>query len=286
MVERKSYPAGVPCWVDIAHADVQAAVTFYTGLFDWQISDATPHGSPGRYYVARCGVSAVAGIAPLATSAPGASGKWSTYISVDDADAVVGRVRDAGGQVLTPPIDAPSACRVAVCADPAGAVFGVWQARGFGGAELVNAPGSWNWSDLNASDLAAARAFYATVFGWETTPVDFGSAESFMVRRPGYSDFLEQIDPGVRARHLDAGAPEGFTDAIAWMRPLSSSERDPHWGVTFSVDDTDARAERVARLGGAVLVEPFDVPYSRMAVVRDPQGAVFSISKFVPPSKN
>ena len=284
MVERKSYPAGVPCWVDIAHGDVRAAVTFYAGLFDWQISDATPPGSPGRYYVARCGGSAVAGVAPLAESAPGAGGRWSTYISVDDADAVAGQVRDAGGQVLTPPIDVPSAGRVAVCADPASAVFGVWQARGFGGAELVNAPGAWNWSDLNANDLAGARAFYAAVFGWETTPVDLGRGESFMVRRPGYSDFLEQIDPGVRQRHLDAGAPEGFTDAIAWMQPLSPSEREPHWAVTFSVDDTDARAERVARLGGTVLVEPVDVPYSRMAVVRDPQGAVFSISKFVPPS--
>src|SRR5918911_1645323 len=161
MVERKSYPAGVPCWVDIAHGDVQGAVTFYAGLFDWQISDATPPGSPGRYYVARCGGSAVAGIAPLAE----------------------------------------------------------------------NAPGAWNWSDLNANDLAGARAFYAAVFGWETTPVDFGSGESFMVRRPGYSDFLEQIDPGVRQRHLGAGAPEGFTDAIAWMQPLSPAEREPRWAV-------------------------------------------------------
>src|SRR5919202_6827550 len=133
MVARKSYPAGVPCWVDIAHGDVRAAITFYAGLFDWQISDATPPGSPGRYYVARCGGSAVAGVAPLAESAPGAGGRWSTYISVDDADAVAGQVRDAGGQVLTPPIDVPSAGGGGGGPDPAKGAFGVWEAPGLGG---------------------------------------------------------------------------------------------------------------------------------------------------------
>ena len=58
----------------------------------------------------------------------------------------------------------------------------------------------------------------------------------------------------------------------------------PHWGVTFAVDDADAAAETAASLGATVLVPPFDAPWVRMSIVRDPQGAVFTASQFVPPS--
>ncbi len=56
----------------------------------------------------------------------------------------------------------------------------------------------------------------------------------------------------------------------------------PHWHVTFSVDDRDAAAERALALGAADLAGPVDTPFTRMATVRDPQGAVFTLSQFVP----
>jgi uncharacterized protein len=56
----------------------------------------------------------------------------------------------------------------------------------------------------------------------------------------------------------------------------------PHWSITFAVDDADATAARAAELGGEVVVAPFDAPYVRMTVLRDPQGAQFSASKYVP----
>ena len=56
------------------------------------------------------------------------------------------------------------------------------------------------------------------------------------------------------------------------------------WGVTFAVDDADATAERATELGGEVLVPPLDAPWVRMTVLRDPQGATFTASKFVPPT--
>jgi predicted enzyme related to lactoylglutathione lyase len=54
--------------------------------------------------------------------------------------------------------------------------------------------------------------------------------------------------------------------------------------VTFAVDDADAVAERAAKLGGEVLMPPFDAPWVRMTVLRDPTGAAFTASKFVPPT--
>ncbi len=52
----------------------------------------------------------------------------------------------------------------------------------------------------------------------------------------------------------------------------------PHWMMDVDVDDCDATVAKVPAAGGTVLAEPFDVPgIGRMAVVADPQGAVFSI---------
>jgi predicted enzyme related to lactoylglutathione lyase len=51
----------------------------------------------------------------------------------------------------------------------------------------------------------------------------------------------------------------------------------PHWGVYFSVDDTEAAMDKVKELGGQVLMGPMDVEPGKIAVVQDPQGAVFNI---------
>src|ERR1700694_5903930 len=72
-----------------------------------------------------------------------------------------------------------------------GAGFRIWQAREHRGAQLVNAPGSWNWSNLNTPDAEGAMRFYTAIVGWESSEVDFGAGASWMVRMPGYADFLE-----------------------------------------------------------------------------------------------
>jgi uncharacterized protein len=287
MLERTAYPAGVPCWVDTAQPDPRAALAFYDGLFGWQFEDTMPSDSPVRYFLARLRGRAVAAVGSVTDGVP-RTPVWNTYVWVDSADETAAKVRSAGGQVITPPFDILDAGRMAVFADPAGATFCVWQAGEHKGAQLVNEPNTWNWSDLNTRDVEGAKAFYGAVFGWEASRVDFGFGESYMWRVPGYADFLERNDPGVRQRHVEAGAPEGFTDAIGWMQQMTSDQFPddalPHWSVTFSVDDTDAIAERTKQLGGRVTVPPFDVPYARIAVVSDPQGAMFSVSKYIPPT--
>jgi uncharacterized protein len=67
------------------------------------------------------------------------------------------------------------------------------------------------------------------------------------------------------------------------MSPLAPDENRPaHWSVSFAVDDTRATAERTLELGGSVLVEPFDGEVVRIAVLADPQGAVFAVNQFEP----
>jgi predicted enzyme related to lactoylglutathione lyase len=281
MTPRETYPPGVSCFIDTERADVDAAAAFYGGLFGWTFEDRMPPGSPTRFLMAMLDGLAVAGIG----SAPseGAAPAWNTYVSVESADAIVPRVKAAGGSVLLEPFDVGPAGRVAVFADPEGASFRIWQAGRTHGAQVVNDPGAWNWSDLETRDVGAAQAFYRAVFGWEYQLVDFGAGPAAMIRVPGYGDHLEALTPGTLAHHKQLGAPDGFSDAIGWMQPPSNPDAPARWAVTFTVADADDTARRAPELGGAVLVEPFDVPYVRMAVLRDPDGETFAIGKFQPP---
>jgi predicted enzyme related to lactoylglutathione lyase len=273
-LRREGFPPGVPCWVDVTVPDPPAAAAFYAGVFGWELEETVP----GRDFVARVEGLAVAGMGSPLEGAPPAPA-WNTYIAVDDAGATAARATEAGGQVLVAPVDVAGAGRAAVCRDPAGARFNLWQSGARKGAELVNAPGTWNWSDLNTSDPAGAAAFYGAVFGWEASTVHLGDYEATMWRIPGYADYREQFEPGLRRRHAERHAPEGFSDAIGWMLPLGASDT-PHWSVSFAVDDTDRVARRAEELGGRVLVAPHALRSVRLAVLADPHRAVFAVTDF------
>jgi predicted enzyme related to lactoylglutathione lyase len=285
MYKRDGYLPGVPCWVDTMQPDPQAAVHFYRGVFGWQVEDRMPADAPGRYFVARLGGRDVAAISSQPEGLSPAP-VWNTYIWVDDADETAARVKAAGGHVISEPFDVLDAGRMAACADPSGAVFYLWQAGTHRGAEAVNEPGTWNWSDLDTRDLDGAKAFYGAVFGWETDTLDMGFGESTMVRVPGYADFLERFDPELRRRQAEHGAPLGFAECIGWMQPMTgdrfADDVPSHWSVTFSVADTDAVAATAVELGGRVLTPPFDAGPVRAAVLSDPQGAVFTVSTYTP----
>ncbi len=280
MLERDGYPHGVPCWVDTGQPDPEAAARFYGDLFGWEFSDIMPPGSPGRYFVARLHGRDVAAVGSQPDGAPPLP-VWNTYVWVDSADAAAVRVKDAGGSVLVAPFDVLDGGRMGVFADPSGAVFCVWQAKAHRGAQIVDQAGTWVFSDLNTRDVEGSKAFYGAVFGWEADAVDVGSGETWMWRVPGYGETLAANDPDLYHRQEDFGAPEGFEDAIGWMA-VASEDAPPHWSVTFAVDDTDAIATRAAKLGGTVLVPPFDAGVVRAAVLQDPQGATFTVSKFDP----
>jgi uncharacterized protein len=286
VLERDGYPAGVPCWVDTGQPDPAAATRFYAGLFGWEFEDRMPEDSPGHYFVARLRGRDVAAVGSQPERSP-STPTWNTYVWVDSADETAAQVKDAGGKVLMEPFDVLDAGRMAIFADPEGAAFCVWQAREHKGARLVNAPSTWNFSELNTRDPEGAKAFYGAVFGWETDTVDLGEGDFTFWRLPGYGDHLAERDPDLRRRMADDGAPSGFEDAVAWLVPMAGggngADDAAHWSLTFAVDDADAVADRAAELGGEVLVPPFDAPFVRMTVLRDPQGATFTASKYLPP---
>jgi len=282
--ERDGYIPGVPCWVDTSQPDPEAAIDFYGGLFGWDLEDTMPPGSDGRYFIARLRGGDVAAIGSIPSAAP-QSATWKTYVWVDSTDDTASKARAAGGGVLIEPFDVMDAGRMAVLTDPEGASFCVWQANRHKGARVVNEAGALNFNGLATRNVEGAKAFYDAVFGWRTLALDGGFLAWTL---PGYGDHLERESPGLRERIAEFGADPGFADVVASINPLRGDQPDvrPHWNVTFGTDDADATAEAAARLGGTVVVAPFDVPWSRMTVIADPQGATFIASQFVPENKD
>jgi uncharacterized protein len=277
--DRDGYIPGVPCWIDTSQPDPQAAVAFYSGLFGWEFEDVMPPDSEGEYFIGRLGGRSAAAVGSIPEAAPQMA-MWNTYIWVDSADETASKVADAGGTTLMEPFDVMEAGRMAVFADPEGAVFCVWQAKENKGAQVVNEAGSLNFNGLNTRDVEGAKRFYGSVFGWETLALD-GGAE--MWTQPGYGDHLEESDPEIRKRVAEVGGPTGFEDVVASINPIGDDQPDTpaHWNVTFAVDDADAAAAKATELGGKVIVPPFDAPWVRMTILADPQGATFIASKFV-----
>ncbi len=123
------------------------------------------------------------------------------------------------------------------------------------------------------------------MFGWESDPLEMGGgATSGMLRLPGYGDFLMQRDPALRERQEENDAPGGFADAVALLSPAGQAVTEARWGAIFAVGDADASFATATELGADVVTPLFDTQYTRMGVVRDPQGAELTLSEYRPPA--
>ena len=273
--DQRRYPHGVTSWVDLLTPDLDAATRFYGELFGWTFTDVAPRGGPGSYLLGTLDGQEVGGIAPADESAATAPARWRTYVAVDDADAAAAAVTAAGGAVIMAPQDAGPQGRGATCADPQGAEFRLWQAGRRLGAQVVNVPGAWNFSVLHTPDPDAVWPFYGAVFGWTVDPALGGG----MIRVPGYGDHLAAtVDPQIHERQQFA--PPGFADVVAGFRE-ESDPAEMGWQVMFMVADRDESAATARRLGARVLSTAED-DWTRTAVVKDPQGAMLTLSQFAP----
>jgi hypothetical protein len=185
---------------------------------------------------------------------PEAHTMWMTYLATSDADATAAKIKGAGGQLVMETMDVMDVGRMAVAVDTAGAVFGIWQARAFPGAQVVNEPGAMRWNEQMSRDFEGSKAFYAAVFGYEYGDM---SGDGFK-----YATFkVDGKDVG-GIGDLHAGVPAGTPAG---------------WRVYFGAANMDASVARVQANGGSVICEPVDHPYGRMSTVADDQGAVFSL---------
>ena len=249
MGQRASYEPGNFCWVDLATTDVAAARDFYAEVFGWS-DDGHPETG---YTIFRKDGAAVAGLMPQSEEQArhGVGPAWTTYVCVQNADAAAARAAELGGSIGVPAFDLEATGRMAVVADPQGAVFALWQPGDFQGAELVNEVGAWAWNDVQTTDVDGAATFYRELFGWDIAEV------------PGSGGRYFSISHGGRT--------------IGGVMPAPPGVDRPSWSVYFGVDSAGAALERAEAAGGQRLVAPIDVPAGRFAVASDPLGAAFAV---------
>jgi uncharacterized protein len=254
MSERTSYAPGTPCWVDLATPDIEAAERFYGELFAWEIPELPNSAEMGGYRRAKLGGRDVAGVMPLMQE--GQPPAWSTYISVDDADAIGRAIQENDGTMIAEPMTVASYGRLALFTDPEGAFFGIWEPADFAGAELVNEPGTVGWNELGTRDPEGAKRFYGAVFGWGHDDEPSDRVGTYTIWKAG-----------------DAMVG-GMLDMNALGMP---AEIPANWLVYFGVEDADAAVEKVQSGGGTVMNGPIDIPVGRFAIVADPFGAAFAV---------
>ncbi|MDQ0787613.1 VOC family protein [Streptomyces sp. B3I8] len=237
-----AFAEGVPCWIEVQLSDVEAGRRFYGELFGWSFEPA----HDAVLWARRDGAS-------VAALVPKGDGRmptvWTVYFAAPDLAALTGRIRGAGGQVITGPSPVgpgPGTGRplgvMALAADPEGAVFGLWQAGAHAGFARRHEPGTFTWAELYTRDTRAANDFYADLF----------------------HDAL--FGPGA--------APDFGRAAVADVFP---PEMPPHFLVHFAVGDVTKALATVQRLGGRTQVSPFSTSYGTVAVVTDNQGASFAL---------
>jgi predicted enzyme related to lactoylglutathione lyase len=252
MVTRDSaWLPGTPCWVDVMVDDVSKATAFYGALFGWEAAISQDPMSGGYGNFSKDG-RPVAGVAP--SQQPGQPQVWTTYLASDDLEQTAGKIKGAGGQVLFDPMNIGEFGRMIVAADPAGAVFGVWQSGTHTGFRLANVPGSVIWNENMSRDAEGNKKFYGEVFGY-----GFGDMSG-----DGHSYFT--LDLGGRS-----------VAGVGQMDKEFPPEIPANWTTYFAVEDTDATVAKAVSLGGKVVKEAFDSPQGRIAFLADDQGASFAI---------
>ncbi|MBU8898991.1 VOC family protein [Corallococcus sp. H22C18031201] len=246
----ETYPAGTVSWVDLMTPNMEKSRAFYSALFGWTFTSSDKE--KGGYSTCQRNGRSVAGMMPTPPNM-GAAACWSLYFNVADIQASAERVRANGGRVEIPPKDTGGEGLFAVCVDPTGAYFCLWQALKHVGSGLVNEPGAMTWHELHTREAARARDFYVAVFGHEARKLD-----------------------GMEFWTLRAG------EATAAGIFQSNAPTPSNWQTYFAVADVDEATKTVTRMGGRVLMSGINSPFGRVAVVSDDAGATFAIIQLSP----
>jgi uncharacterized protein len=258
MVEK--HEPGTFCWAELSTTDIKAGRQFYESLFGWKGS-AQPAGDFGEYVVfgVADGRPAAGGYEqPEQERSMGFPPHWNLYIYSDDVDKTVALSVEAGGKAVVQPMDTPNG-RMAVVADPTGAIFCLWQSDSMPGWAVRDEPGSFSWGELISDDTDRAAKFYTDVFGWTTRQEPTGPD------MPPYTLF-----------HLN-------DRDVGGLFPPPMPEIPNNWSVYFDVASAEETVAKAKDLGGKVMQDPMPIPdVGTFAIMADPTGAVFAILEAQP----
>lgn len=245
---------GAPCWVDLTNVDLEGTKPFYNALFGWTFTNTGPEF--GNYNIISVGEDVVGGAMQYNPEfmGPEPINAWSLFFATADMDASFKTASDKGGtaQVQHQVGDQGT---MGTAIDPTGVGYGLWQPDRRQGYDRWGEHGFPGWFELHTRDFDSASRYYASVLGAE-----LGTDESTQGMR--YATL-----------NIDGDAKAGIFD-ITGMLP---DEAPTAWYIYFIVDDTDVAVATAREHGGAVIMDPEDSPYGRMATLQDPAGAVFNL---------
>lgn len=249
MATKTGYTPGTFCWVELSTSDPERAKAFYSSVFGWDVED-DPIPGGGVYTMFKLdGKNVCAGYELSEDEAKtGVPSHWNSYVSVEDVDQSVKVAEAAGATVVAPPFDVMDIGRMAILADPTGALISLWQPIVHIGSQVRDEDNTLTWNELATTDAAAAKSFYVEVFGWEPTDMD-----------------------------MPTGTYTTFKIGEEWAGGMMQwPDMQPHWLPYFQVADADSIATRAAELGAEAMLEPAAVPgVGKVAIFRDPTGAAF-----------
>jgi len=237
-------------WINMLTSDTAKARDFFGKVLGW-----TYHEIPGMGHIVLVDGKEVGGLWDINSpqTPPGARPYIGVMVKVDSADATAAKVKSLGGDAKDA-FDVMDQGRMAVCHDPAGAEFDIWQARnGPGMSGDARKHGMPSWFECLTKDVAGGKKFYGGLFGWlaETSAM------------PGGYDYT--------TFKLDGEYVGGMMGITPEMGAMKS-----HWGVYFSVDKVDDTVALATSLGGKVSMPAMDVPnVGRIVGLTSPQGVMF-----------
>ena len=261
--EKLGNPAGGFIWYELMTPAPAASKAFYDAVAGWDID--TQSVAPAIEYrmIKRSDGGMAGGVLTLTEEmrSNGARPGWLGYLHAADVDATVEAIESSGGKALMPPWDQPGVGRLALAADPQGAVFYLMdplppEGRPDAKSDVfsVDRPQHVRWNELSTSDQDGAIGFYSRHFGWIQ---DGGMPMGDM------GDYKFISHDGVMIGAVMRKPPQ---------MPVTA------WTYYIGVDDIDRAARAIAHGGGQVLNGPMEIPggeYSLNGL--DPQGAAFGL---------
>ena len=242
------------CWVNILTPQPTEAMDFFAKVLGWTFYEMPPYG-----HGVQVGGKDIGGLFDLngpncPLELPPVIG---VLVKVESVDATCQKVTSLGG-VVEKTMDIGEQGRMAVCHDPNGANFDIWEPKRMLGTDADSSqPGGPSWSEMLTTDVAKAREFYCSLFGWTADVKQMPGMEYTVFRNHGAD--------------------------IAGMMAVPHPDIPPHWGTYFTVKDVDKAAKTVKELGGTIFVPPMDIPeIGRFCGLISPQGVRFYAIKYLP----
>ena len=247
-------PKGRFSWYELMTSDTNAAGKFYSDVVGWT-TKGMQGGDGAEYITFNVGDVGIAGMLNLAGHTA-----WIGYIAVEDVDAHIEKIVEAGGKLWKPATDVPGMLRFAVMSDPQGAAIVVFTPDPAMPSPERPAPpadGTISWHELYTTDVEGGFDFYNKLFGWtKISDMDMGPMGVY--------------------RLFDEGDNKPMGDGGMMTKPPQVPV--PGWQFYFAVDSINAAVERVKASGGKVLNGPMQVPGNSWVIQgQDPQGAVFAL---------